>query len=110
MLSARRLCGRAAKVAPGLGGAEAEAYARLLKALADETRLRILSLLSKYEGEVCVCEIGENFALGQPTISHHLRILREAGLISGQKRGPWVYYFLNREKGAWLKKVLAEVL
>ena len=68
------------KFMPALNEDEAVGQARLLKALADPTRLRILSLLSRYEGEVCVFEIVESFTLEQPTISHHLRILRDAGL------------------------------
>ncbi len=71
--------------------------ARLLKALADPTRLRILSLLSRHEGEVCVFEIVESFTLEQPTISHHLRILRDAGLVDCRKRGLWAYYYVRRE-------------
>jgi len=67
------------KFMPTLAEDEAVVQARLLKALADPTRLRILSLLSRYEGEVCVFEIVESFTLEQPTISHHLRILRDAG-------------------------------
>lgn len=71
--------------------------ARLLKALADPTRLRILSLLGRYEGEVCVFEIVESFTLEQPTISHHLRILRDAGLVDCRKKGLWAYYYVRRE-------------
>ena len=70
----------------------------LLKALADPTRLRLLSLLSRYEGEVCVFEIVECFTLEQPTISHHLRILRSTGLVDCRKKSLWVYYHLCREK------------
>jgi ArsR family transcriptional regulator len=71
--------------------------ARLLKALADPTRLRILSLLSRHEGEVCVFEITEAFTLEQPTISHHLRILRDANLVDCRKKGLWAYYYIKRE-------------
>ncbi len=71
--------GIAPKFVPALTEDEAVTQARLLKALADPTRLRILSLLSRHEGEVCVFEIVESFTLEQPTISHHLRILRDAG-------------------------------
>jgi len=75
----------------------AKKQARLLKALADPTRLRLLSLLSKYEDEVCVKEIVENFTLEQPTISHHLRILQDAGLVEGLKRGLFVYYYVCQD-------------
>lgn len=87
----------APKFAPTLTEEEAVVQARLLKALADPTRLRILSLLSRYEGEVCVFEIVESFTLEQPTISHHLRILRDAGLVDCRKKGLWAYYYVRRE-------------
>jgi len=85
------------KFVPTLTEDEAVGQARLLKALADPTRLRILSLLSRYEGEVCVFEIVESFTLEQPTISHHLRILRDAGLVDCRKKGLWAYYYVRRE-------------
>lgn len=64
-----------------------------LKALADPTRLRMLTLLAAQPTALCVCDITSQFDQRQPTISHHLRILREAGLISGEKRGVWSYYW-----------------
>ncbi len=85
------------KFVPTLTEDEAVTQARLLKALADPTRLRILSLLSRYEGEVCVFEIVENFTLRQSTISHHLRILHDAGLVDCRKKGLWAYYYVRRE-------------
>jgi ArsR family transcriptional regulator, arsenate/arsenite/antimonite-responsive transcriptional repressor len=63
-----------------------------LKALADETRLRMLALLNQQGAPLCVCEITPHFALSQPTVSHHLRLLREADLIRGEKHGTWMYY------------------
>jgi ArsR family transcriptional regulator len=87
----------APKFVPALSEEQAVGHARLLKALADPTRLRILSLLSRYEGEVCVFEIVESFTLEQPTISHHLRILRDAGLVDCRKKGLWAYYYVRRE-------------
>jgi ArsR family transcriptional regulator, arsenate/arsenite/antimonite-responsive transcriptional repressor len=83
------------KFMPSLTEEEAVTQARLLKALADPTRLRIISLLSEHEGEVCVFEIVEAFNLEQPTISHHLRILRDAGVIDAHKRGLWAYYYVK---------------
>ncbi|MGD0686951.1 MAG: metalloregulator ArsR/SmtB family transcription factor [Streptosporangiaceae bacterium] len=69
--------------------------ARVFKALADPARLRLLSLIGAREGgEVCVCDLTAAFELTQPTISHHLKTLREAGLIDCQRRGTWVYYWL----------------
>ena len=85
------------KFVPTLSEEDAVTQARLLKALADPTRLRILSLLSRHEGEVCVFEIVESFTLEQPTISHHLRILRDAGLVDCRKKGLWAYYYVRRE-------------
>jgi|SRR5690242_16427435 ArsR family transcriptional regulator len=89
--------GIAPKFVPTLTEDDAISQARLLKALADPTRLRILSLLSRHEGEVCVFEIVESFTLEQPTISHHLRILRDAGLVDCRKKGLWAYYYVRRE-------------
>ena len=63
------------------------------KALGDPVRLRLLSMIaSASDGEICVCDLSEAFSLPGPTISHHLRILREAGLVHGTRRGTWVYY------------------
>jgi ArsR family transcriptional regulator, arsenate/arsenite/antimonite-responsive transcriptional repressor len=73
--------------------AQAEQIAPLLKALADPVRLRLLSLIASHHGgEACVCDLNEAFDLSQPTISHHLKVLREAGLIERDKRGVWVFY------------------
>jgi ArsR family transcriptional regulator, arsenate/arsenite/antimonite-responsive transcriptional repressor len=71
-------------------------YARLFKALSDETRLEMLGLLAASGTELCVCDIESHFELSQPTISHHLRLLREAGLVTSERRGTWVYYALDR--------------
>src|SRR6266496_3010679 len=89
--------GMVPKFVPTLNEDDAVVQARLLKALADPTRLRILSLLSRHEGEVCVFEIVESFTLEQPTISHHLRILRDAGLVDCRKKGLWAYYYVRRD-------------
>jgi ArsR family transcriptional regulator len=74
-----------------MGADEAETMARLLKALADPVRLRLMSLITAAD-EACVCDLAAPFALSQPTISHHLRVLREAGLIDAERRGTWIYY------------------
>jgi ArsR family transcriptional regulator len=68
---------------------------RALAALADPTRLRMLHLLSRHDS-LCVCEIEAAFDLGQPTISHHLKLLREAGLVTVERRGTWAYYAVAR--------------
>ncbi|MGQ0574982.1 MAG: ArsR/SmtB family transcription factor [Pseudonocardia sp.] len=77
-----------------LSGDEAARLARLFKVLGDPVRLRLLSLIAGHaDGEVCVCELtADRFAVTGPTISHHLRVLREAGLILGERRGTWIYY------------------
>jgi len=65
----------------------------MLKAIADPARLRLLSLVLSHEGaEACVCDLLPYFDLSQPTISHHLKVLHEAGLVDREKRGTWVYY------------------
>jgi ArsR family transcriptional regulator len=67
--------------------------ARLFKAMGDPVRLRLMSLIASHEGgEACVCDLIDVFDLSGPTISHHLKVLREAGLITGERRGTWVYY------------------
>ena len=72
---------------------QAEQVAPLLKALADPVRLRLLSLLASHEGgEACICELNDAFELSQPTISHHMKVLHEAGLVDRDKRGVWAYY------------------
>jgi ArsR family transcriptional regulator len=74
---------------------DASALARTLKALADPARLRLLSLVAAHEGgEACVCDLTEPVGLTQPTISHHLKVLVDAGLLSRDKRGVWAYYAL----------------
>lgn len=66
--------------------------ARSFKALGDPVRLRLLSLISSAESETCVCDLTETFDLTGPTISHHLKVLRDAGLVDSRRRGTWVYY------------------
>lgn len=74
---------------------QAADLARLLKALADPTRLRLVSMVAAHEGgEACVCDLTEPLGLSQPTISHHLKILVDAGIFSRDKRGVWAYYAL----------------
>ena len=72
------------------------AFADRLKALADPTRIGIVNCLAR-SPELCVCNLTDSFGLSQPTISHHLQILREAGLVVAERRGTWAYYRLNRE-------------
>jgi ArsR family transcriptional regulator, arsenate/arsenite/antimonite-responsive transcriptional repressor len=77
---------------------QAEQVAPLLKALADPVRLRLMSLVASHPGgEACVCDLGGGFGLTQPTISHHLKVLHDAGLLDREKRGVWVYYRARTE-------------
>ena len=74
---------------------QADDLARTLKAIADPARLRLLSIIAASEGqEACVCDLTEPLNIGQPTVSHHLRILTEAGFVTRSKRGTWAYYAL----------------
>ena len=74
---------------------QAETVAGLLKALADPVRLRLMSLIAAAD-EACVCDLTAAFAVSQPTISHHLRVLRESGLVDAERRATWVYYRARR--------------
>ncbi|MHB1416399.1 MAG: ArsR/SmtB family transcription factor [Chloroflexota bacterium] len=84
---------------------ETEEAALLFRALGDETRLTILRQLRE-QGEVCACDFVACCELAQPTVSHHLKVLREAGLVVGEKRGLWVHYRLNPERMARLRELL----
>jgi ArsR family transcriptional regulator, arsenate/arsenite/antimonite-responsive transcriptional repressor len=78
-----------------LGAEDATTLARTFKALADPTRLRLLSLVAAHDGgEACVCDLIEPVGLSQPTVSHHLKVLVDAGLLMREKRGVWAYYTL----------------
>ncbi|MDQ6650518.1 MAG: metalloregulator ArsR/SmtB family transcription factor [Actinomycetota bacterium] len=79
-----------------MSAGEAERVAVLLKALADPVRLRLMSLIAAAD-EACVCDLVVPFDVSQPTISHHLRVLREAGLVEADRRGTWVYYRARRD-------------
>ncbi|MFI1505050.1 ArsR/SmtB family transcription factor [Streptomyces sp. NPDC020597] len=84
---------RPGPAAAPLDDARATDLAKLFKALGDPVRLRLLSMIaSRSGGEVCVCDLTPAFDLSQPTISHHLKLLRQAGLIDCERRGTWVYY------------------
>ncbi|MGW1889101.1 ArsR/SmtB family transcription factor [Streptomyces sp. NPDC002004] len=82
-------------VSAPLDDERAAELAKVFKALGDPVRLRLLSMIASREGgEVCVCELTPAFDLSQPTISHHLKLLRQAGLIDCERRGTWVYYWV----------------
>jgi ArsR family transcriptional regulator len=99
-------CG-APLVSEPLSAAEAEDLTVLFKAIADPVRLRLLSLIASHEGgEACVCDLTAPFDLTGPTISHHLKVLREAGLIGSQRRGTWVFYWINPDVLARMSDLL----
>lgn len=78
-----------------LGESQSAELAAMFKALGDPVRLRLLSLIASHPGgEACVCEISATFDVSQPTISHHLKLLRSAGLLDCERRGTWVYYWV----------------
>ena len=93
----------------GLTTVEADAFAAGFKALCHPVRLQIVELLSRYGGQACVCDVESQFELSQPTISHHLRILREAGLVNAEQRGLWVYYYTEPQKLAQLAALLGHM-
>ncbi len=68
----------------------------IFKALSDENRIKILQMLSN--GELCACDIQDQFQLTQPTISHHMKVLMQSGLVESEKRGKWMFYFISKEK------------
>jgi ArsR family transcriptional regulator len=88
-------CAQPALVSEPIDETSAAELAQVFKALGDPVRLRLVSLIgARAGGEVCVCDLTSAFDLSQPTISHHLKVLREAGLIGSERRGTWVYYRL----------------
>jgi ArsR family transcriptional regulator len=84
--------------------------AALLRAIADPYRLRMLATLARTTEEVCVCDFTDALPLNQPTVSHHLRILRDAQLVTSERRGTWVYYRLAPETLDRLEAVLRSVI
>jgi ArsR family transcriptional regulator len=86
-----------------------EPHATLLKAVADPYRLTMLATLAAAEDEVCVCDFTDALPLNQPTVSHHLRILREASLVTSERRGTWVYYRIAPDARERLSHALADV-
>jgi ArsR family transcriptional regulator len=93
-------------VYPDVERLEAERMAGIAKALADPVRLQIVDVLRKHAGKVCVCELVPLFDLSQPTVSHHLKVLRDAGLVDSERRGLWAYYYVVpdalKELSSWL--------
>jgi ArsR family transcriptional regulator len=85
---------------------EAQRFARVARALGDPVRLQIVDVLHHHAGCICVCEINDLFDLSQATISHHLKVLRDAGIVDSEKRGVWAFYYVKRDAldrlGTWL--------
>ena len=84
------------------------AVAQMFKALGDENRIRILKLLGR--GEKCACNLLETLEISQPTLSHHMHILCDAGLVSARKEGKWMHYTINCEGSCRARNMLVEVL
>ena len=82
-------------VYPDVERREAERMARVAKALGDPIRLQLVDVLKQHAGKVCVCELVPLFELSQPTVSHHLRLLRESGWVTTERRGSWIWYSLR---------------
>jgi len=93
-------------VYPDVERQQAERMAAIAKALGDPGRVQLLDVLRKHAGKVCVCELVPLFELSQPTVSHHLKVLREAGLVGSERQGLWAYYYVIpdalEELSAWL--------
>jgi ArsR family transcriptional regulator len=93
-------------VYPDVERDEAMRMAAVAKALGDPVRLQLVDVLRKHAGKVCVCELVPLFDLSQPTVSHHLKVLREAGIVGSERVGLWAYYFVIHdaltELSAWL--------
>jgi len=91
---------------PDVERERAERMAEIAKALADPVRLQLVDVLRMHAGKVCVCELVPLFDLSQPTVSHHLKVLREAGIVDSERRGLWAYYYVRPgalgELASWL--------
>ena len=93
-------------VYPEIERAQAERMANVAKALADPIRMQLVDVLGKHAGKVCVCELVPLFDLSQPTVSHHLKVLRGAGIVGSERQGLWAYYYVEpealKELAGWL--------
>lgn len=93
-------------VYPDVEREHAVRMAHVAKALGDPVRVQLVDVLRKHAGKVCVCELVPLFDLSQPTVSHHLKVLRDAGIVGSERRGLWAYYFVIpealKELSAWL--------
>ena len=93
-------------VYPDVDRVRAARMATVAKALGDPIRLQLVDVLRKHAGKVCVCELVPLFDLSQPTVSHHLKVLRDAGIVDSERQGLWAYYYVTpdslKELSAWL--------
>jgi ArsR family transcriptional regulator, arsenate/arsenite/antimonite-responsive transcriptional repressor len=93
-------------VYPDVERAQATRMAQVAKALGDPIRVQLVDVLRKHAGKVCVCELTPLFKISQPTVSHHLKVLHEAGIVDSERQGLWAYYYVNpealEELSAWL--------
>jgi ArsR family transcriptional regulator, arsenate/arsenite/antimonite-responsive transcriptional repressor len=93
-------------VYPDIEREQAERMGAIAKALGDPIRMQLVDVLRKHAGKVCVCELVPLFDLSQPTVSHHLKVLRDAGIVGSERSGLWAYYYVNpdslEELSAWL--------
>ncbi len=93
-------------VYPDVEREQAQRMASVAKALGDPVRLQLVDVLGKHAGKVCVSELVPLFDLSQPTVSHHLKVLREAGIVGSERQGLWAYYYVHpdalNEFSAWL--------
>jgi len=91
---------------PDIERGQAGRVAAVAKALGDPIRMQLVDVLRKHAGKVCVCELVPLFELSQPTVSHHLKVLREAGIVGSERQGLWAYYYVHpdalEELSAWL--------
>ena len=94
-------------VYPAVDQAQAERIAQAARALSDPIRVQLVDVLRVHAGKVCVCELTPLFDVSQPTVSHHLKVLREAGLVGVERRGLWAYYYVKpdaaKELSTWLR-------
>jgi ArsR family transcriptional regulator len=105
MRTSKVLAGCCGLIDPGMGEDEAGAVAERFKALGDAVRVRMVNLLAR-SSELCVCDLQANFRLAQPTISHHLSVLKRAGLIESEVRGRWAFYRIREDALRELGQVL----
>src|SRR5256885_17017426 len=94
-------------VYPDVGRQMAERMATVAKALGDPVRLQLVDVLRKHAGKVCVCELVPLFDLSQPTVSHHLKVLRDAGIVASERQGLWAYYYVIPEAFVELSRWLS---